>query len=131
MYADGIIQQILTSALPTATVRTEWTSDYANNLPFIALSGAPTGQISDFRAGGKQFQSVDIDVFSGVDKRNAMSIANQALQAVDEAWRKQTATTDGHVARATVTVLPSVIPTSGLPAGVTRVSCTISINMRP
>lgn len=131
MYADRMVKEVLAAALPGKTVRTEWSADYANNLPFIAVSGTASGDIPDFRAGGRASQSVDLDVFSGVDKADASAIAWQALTAIDAAWRNQTATTAGHIAGRTVTIMPFVVPTQGLPASVTRISCTVIIRMRP
>lgn len=131
MYADRMVKEVLAAALPGKTVRTEWSADYADHLPFIAISGSGSGEIPDFRAGGRASQSVDLDVFSAVDKADASAIAWQALSAIDLAWRNQSATTAGHIAGRTVTIMPFVVPTQGLPASVTRVTCTVIINMRP
>lgn len=133
-YLDGVLLAVLRPALTDldgpAQVQSRIRADYVNHLPYVwvrsTIGGLTVGPRLDTRLG----VPIQIDVYAS-ESREASAVADQCIDALRLAWRRQTITPDGHINRLLNPAGPSPFPEPDRADGVSRWFVTASVTVRP
>lgn len=126
-YVDGILKTILDDAL-SAGVYTLQPARLLELMPCVVAKHIPGGGSADIRFSSTR-GIVQLDAYHP-DKRGAYDLARAAVDALVDAWRRQTQTPDGVIATISSQSDPAELRLPDQAGGFTRYTATLAVTCR-